>query len=122
AAVARSAADRVLVLEHGEARADAAVFEGARGRFADGAPGRVKLVCFAGDPETAAADAIALHAQGVRWDRAVGAWTAKAVAKLKPDSAALSFVDEIWTTKAPKAALARPVRTAADPLQAALAS
>lgn len=117
-----STADRVLVVERGAARTDAAVFEGARGRFADAAPGHVRLVCFAADPEVAGADAVALHAQGVRWDRAVGAWDARAVAKLTPDSAALSFVDEIWTTKAPKAALPRPVRTAADPREAALAS
>ena len=122
AAPVPSTADKVLVVERGEARPDAAVFEGGRGRFVGAAPRRVKLVCFAGDPELAAADAIALHAQGVRWDRAVGAWDARAVAKLKPDSAALSFVDEIWTTKASKAALPRPVRTAADPVEAGLAS
>jgi hypothetical protein len=58
------------------------------------------------------ADAVALHARGVRWNRAVGVWGASTAAALTSDNVGLGFVDEVW---APTAAtdLFRPVKAQA---------
>jgi hypothetical protein len=69
----------------------------------------VELVKFLTAPDLIAADAIALHARGVRWARAAGVWNAATIAALTNDSVALGFVDEIWG--ADRDDLFRPARS-----------
>ena len=59
-------------------------------------PAAVEVLKFLTAPDLVPADAIALHARGVRWARAAGVWDAATVAALTDDSMALGFVDEIW--------------------------
>ena len=104
------AARRLLVMETTEGAAvpaGALAYDAATGRFqgahgASPAPDRVELVCFLTAPALVPADAIALHAKGVRWPRAVGAWTPEQVNGLAPDDVVHGFVDE---AVAPEAAL-----------------
>jgi hypothetical protein len=104
-----------------EAAADRLVFEAAAGRFLGpsgpaAAPAHAALVRFLTHPDLVPADAVALHARGVRWTRAVGVWDAPTAAALSADTVGLGFVDEVW---APSAAggLFRPVKAEALPLQ-----
>lgn len=62
-------------------------------------PARAALICFLTDPVLVPADAIALHAKGVRWNLAVGVWDDP----VTDDAPARAFVEEIW----PPARLAR---------------
>ena len=109
---------------------DVLVYEAATGRFqsAQGpaaAPGRVERVAFLTAPGTVAADAIALHAKGVIWSRAVGVWAPAEIRALSARHPALGFVDEIWTTASAKTPrLGRPVRRleATSSVEAALAA
>jgi hypothetical protein len=80
--------------------AGALAYDATTGRFqgpngASAAPGRVELVSFQTAPALVPADAIALHAKGVRWSRAIGAWTPEQVQDLAPDDVAHGFVDEV---------------------------
>ena len=114
----------LLVAESAEGVAvapGALVYDATNGRFvgpsrALGAPpGQVERVCFLTAPGLVAADAIALHARGVSWRRAVGVWDAAVVADLSADDVALGFVDEVLTRGAcASPRLGRPVR-ALDP-------
>jgi hypothetical protein len=104
-------ARRLLVMETTEGVSvpvGALAYDAATGRFqgpggASPAPGRVDLVCFQTAPTLVPADAIALHAKGVSWARAVGSWTPEQVKTLAADDVAHGFVDEVV---APEAALA----------------
>jgi hypothetical protein len=109
-------AARLYVVEAAEAAPAGAVYEASRGRFRGRAPAQVDEVVFLTAPTFVAADAISLMAQGLRWRRAVGAWDAAAVAALRVDSPALSFVDEIWTAAPVRDDLPRPVVTRAIPV------
>lgn len=115
---ARRPADELWVVEDAdearEAAADRLVYEAANGRFllrggAAAAPSEVALVRFLTEPALVPADAIALHAHGVRWRRAAGQWNAQAIAALDEEDPALSFVDEIWG--ADRSDLCRPARS-----------
>ena len=80
--------------------AGAAAYDATTGRFvgtngSSVAPGRVDLVSFLTAPALVPADAVALHAKGVSWSRAVGVWTPEQVASLAPDDVAHGFVDEV---------------------------
>ena len=103
----------------GEAAADRLVYEAAAGRFLGpsgpaAAPAHAELVRFLTHPDLVPADAMALHARGVRWSRAVGVWDAATAATLNAGTVGLGFVDEVW---APLAAgeLFRPVKAEASP-------
>ncbi len=95
------------------------VYEAGRGQFQTGAPAHADVVYFLTDPACAPADAMALHANGVGWGRAVGVWSPQAVAALDDQSPSLGFVDEIWTEGAPRNDLPRPVLRRTDILSAA---
>jgi hypothetical protein len=82
--------------------AAAIAYDATTGRFqAAGGPSapprRVELVSFLTAPALVPADAIALHAKGVRWSRAIGVWTAAQVEGLAADDVARGFVDDIET-------------------------
>ena len=99
----RRSAARLVVVETTEGLAIAEgtlAYDATSGRFQgpqgpSPAPGRVDLVSFHTAPAMTPADAIALHAKGVRWARAEGAWTAEQAAALQPDDVSLRFVDEV---------------------------
>jgi hypothetical protein len=99
--------------------ADRIVYEAGAGRFVGSAgptaaPARVDLVRFLTHPDLVAADAVALHARGVRWSRAVGVWDAKAAQALTDACVGLGFVDEVWTAGTPgRGDLFRPLRATA---------
>jgi hypothetical protein len=76
-------------------------------------PAQADVVRFQTHPDLVPADAVALHARGVRWRRAVGAWDAGALAGVTDASIGLGFVDEV-EGPAP-AAIFRPVT---PPMQA----
>ncbi|HEY3948939.1 hypothetical protein [Phenylobacterium sp.] len=100
-----------------EAAADRLVYEAGAGRFLGpsgpaAAPAQADLVRFLTHPDFLPADAVALHARGVRWSRAVGAWDAETAAALGPRTIGLGFVDEVWAPGA-AAGLFRPVKTQA---------
>jgi hypothetical protein len=105
-ALAAARASRLVVMETTEGRtipAGVVAYDAATGHFvgADGrraAPGRVDVVYFQTAPGLVPADAIALHAKGVRWTRAVGAWTPEALQAGPPDDVARGFVDEVEAT------------------------
>src|SRR6185312_3230311 len=104
-----------------EAAADRLVYEAVAGRFLGpsgpaAAPAHAALVRFLTHPDLVPADAVALHARGVRWNRSVGVWDAATAAALSADTVGLGFVDEVW---APSAAggLFRPVKAEALPFQ-----
>ena len=130
---ARGACRTLLVVESAPAAlstpADVLVFEAAAGRIRTAAgvpapaPARVERLVFATRPGLVPADAVALHARGVRWVRAVGAWDEATVRGLDPSDVALGFVDEVWSTAPPaRDDLIRRLRelSAADPLEAGL--
>ena len=103
-----------------EAAADRLVYEAAEGRFLGpsgpaAAPAHAELVRFLTHPDFVPADAVALHARGVRWGRAVGVWDAQTAAELTPDTVGLGFVDEVWASSA-GGGLFRPVKAQAPPL------
>ncbi|OHB35214.1 MAG: hypothetical protein A2882_14700, partial [Phenylobacterium sp. RIFCSPHIGHO2_01_FULL_70_10] len=80
------------------------VFEAACGKLrrADGAPvGPIAadMVIFATRPVFAPADAIALIAHGVSWERAAGAWASDGLCGLAETHPAWGFVDEVWTDR-----------------------
>jgi hypothetical protein len=83
---------------HGDVR----VWRAGSGRFetlageAAARPGQVDFVHFRTRPGLVAADAVALHAQGVRWNRAFGFWAPDRLAELDKDCPALSFIEEVW--------------------------
>ncbi|HEV7383727.1 MAG TPA: hypothetical protein VGN89_02530, partial [Phenylobacterium sp.] len=84
-----------------EAAADRLVYEAVAGRFLGPsgpavAPAQADLVRFLTHPDLVPADAVALHARGVRWSRAVGVWGASTAAALTSDNLGLGFVDEVW--------------------------
>ena len=125
---ARAQAERrvaeLWVVEGGEmareAASDRLVYDARAGHFLGpagpvNAPAQVELVRFLSHPDLVPADAVALHARGVRWSRAVGVWDAGAV---NPASVGLSFVDEIWSSGPASADLFRPVRAAATAVAA----
>jgi hypothetical protein len=95
--------ERLLVMETTEDEtlpAGALAYDAASGRFvgaggASPAPGRVGLVSFRTAPALVPADAIALHARGVRWARAEGVWTADEIAALPADGPVRAFVDDV---------------------------
>ena len=100
-----------------EAAADRLVYEAAAGRFLGPSgpaapPAQADLVRFLTHPDLIPADAIALHARGVRWSRAVGVWGAATAAALTSGSVGLGFVDEVWAPTA-GADLFRPVKAQA---------
>jgi hypothetical protein len=99
-----------------EAAADRIVYAAGVGHFLGPtgpatAPAQVDLVRFLTHPDLVAADAVALHARGVRWTRAVGVWDAETAATLSDASIGLGFVDEVWAPLG-AARLFRPVRAA----------
>ena len=103
-----------------EAAADRLVYEAVECRFLGpsgpaAAPAHAELVRFLTHPDLVPADAVALHARGVRWSRAVGIWDAATAAALTPDTVGLGFVDEIWASSA-AGGLFRPVKAQAPPL------
>lgn len=119
-AAASGRAGELWVVEDAEAAREAAsdrlVYEARSGRFLFGggaakAPAEVDLVRFLTEPAFVAADAIALHARGVRWRRAAGQWNASAIAALDAEDPALGFVDEIWGAE--RSDLVRPARSQA---------
>ena len=84
----------------GEAAADRLVYEARSGRFLGPAgparaPAGADLVRFLTHPDLVPADAVALHARGVHWTRAVGVWDAATVKALDPTSVGRSFVDAV---------------------------
>ena len=101
--VAPVTARRLLVMESAEGAAipaGALAYDAATGRFRgpngpSPAPGRVDEVAFLTAPALVPADAIALHAKGVSWRRATGAWSAEQVAALAPDDVVHGFVDDV---------------------------
>jgi hypothetical protein len=103
--VASPSVGRLLVMETTEDEtvpAGVLAYDAASGRFmgaagASPAPGRVELVSFRTAPAMVPADAIALHARGVRWARAEGVWTADEIAALPADGPARVFVDDVKT-------------------------
>jgi hypothetical protein len=100
-----------------------AIYEATSGRFRDAAPVHADLICFLTGPGQAPADAMALHARGVRWARAAAVWDVEAVGRLTDDEAVLGFVDEVLTRGgAGRTDLYRPVRPleASPTLRAAL--
>ena len=122
---ARSSAERrvaeLWVVEGAELAAEAAadrlVYEAAAGRFLGpsgpaAAPAQADLVRFLTHPDLVPADAVALHARGVRWSRAVGVWGAATAAALTSDNVGLGFIDEVWAPTA-AADLFRPVKAQA---------
>ncbi|MBS0360298.1 MAG: hypothetical protein JSR98_02865 [Proteobacteria bacterium] len=99
-----------------EAAADRLVYDAGAGRFLGpsgpaSAPAQADLVRFLTHPNVVPADAIALHARGVRWSRAVGVWDAEIAAGLGSRTIGLGFVDEVWAPGA-FGELFRPVRAA----------
>ncbi len=113
-AIARPARTLVVVetLEDGAdiRGSEAAVFEASTCDFHGPAPTRVEELVFMTAPALVAADAVALHAQGVSWSRAVGRWDAATVAGLSAGHLGLGFVDEIQTDAAAvRTDLPRPV-------------
>jgi hypothetical protein len=127
AASAGGHAAHLVVVERADALeglgADAMVYEADSGRFLIAAPPRtVGMVCFLTEPGLVPADAVALHAKGVAWSRAVGVWSPTTVAGLSAGDVALGFVDAIVTTGSAPAGLSRPVEAPGDPLLAALAA
>jgi hypothetical protein len=97
-----------------EAAADRLVYETSGGHFLGpggpaAAPAHADLVRFLTHPDLVPADAVALHARGVRWSRAVGVWDAETAAGLSADTVGLGFVDEVWAPVAPQG-LFRPVK------------
>jgi len=105
ARVVRPAVQHLRVLEtiEGESIPPGVIaYDAGAGRFATAsgpapAPGRVELVSFHTDPAMVPADAIALHARGVRWVRAEGVWTAETLAGLPVDAVARIFVGDMRT-------------------------
>lgn len=102
-----------------EAGADRLVYDAGAGRLLGpsgpaAAPAQADLVRFLTHPDLVPADAVALHARGVRWGRAVGVWDAATAAALSPAAIGLGFVDEVWAPAAPSG-LFRPVKAPADP-------
>jgi hypothetical protein len=115
---ARAPAAELWVVEDAqearETAADRLVFEAPAGRFLGPLgpaepPGQVELVRFLTAPGLVPADAIALHARGVRWRRAAASWNAATIAALEAEDPALGFVDEIWG--ADRSDLIRPARS-----------
>lgn len=112
----RGRLDQLAIVEHVE---DGLFFPGAHvvaaanlrsGTPQSELPAEVQELILAVPPAVVPADLIGLRARGVRWNRAVGAWDAKTVQALYPDSATLGFVDEIWTTRrGQRVDLPRPV-------------
>jgi hypothetical protein len=100
-----------------EAAADRLVYAAGVGHFLGpagpaAAPAQVDLVRFLTHPDLTPADAVALHARGVRWTRAVGVWDDEIAATLSDATIGLGFVDEVWTP-AGGARGFRPVKSAA---------
>ena len=128
----RGRAAHLLVLERSPAAlalpADAMVYDVAAGRFRDATgaeappPREASTVYFLTAPALVPADAIALHARGVAWPRALGVWDPTVVEAAGAEEPGFGFVDEIWAVR-PLAQAARPtgVLNPAQPLQAALA-
>ncbi|MBS0334454.1 MAG: hypothetical protein JSS35_16925 [Proteobacteria bacterium] len=117
-ATASSRVAELWVVEGGElaceAAADRLVYEAGAGRFlgpagSAAAPAQADLVRFLTHPDLVPADAIALHARGVRWSRAVGVWDAEALSALTPATVGLGFVDEVWAPGVTEE-LPRPVK------------
>ena len=83
-----------------EIAADRLVYDASSGHFlgpsgpAD-APAQADTVRFLTHPDLVPADAVALHARGVSWSRAVGAWDAATATALSARTMGLSFVDEV---------------------------
>jgi hypothetical protein len=102
-AAASVRAARLLVLETVDGATippDALAYDASTGRFhspagPSAAPGRVDHVAFHTAPTLVPADAIALHAKGVRWSRATGVWAREQVKALAPNDLVLGFVDEV---------------------------
>jgi hypothetical protein len=100
-----------------EAAADRLVYEATAGRFLGpsgpaAAPAQADLVRFLTQPDLVPADAVALHARGVRWGCAVGVWDATTARALTSGNVGLGFVDEVWAPTA-AADLFRPVKAQA---------
>jgi len=129
---ARGRAAHLLVVERSPAAlslpADARVYDVAAGRFRDAAgaeappPREAGAVYFLTAPTLVPADAIALHARGVGWSRALGVWDPALAEAAGANEPGFGFVDEIWSLR-PLPGAPRPtgVLNPAHPLQAALA-
>jgi len=99
--------------------AGALIYDATTGRFhgvagACGAPGHVERVCFLTPPGFVPADAVALHAKGVRWARAVGLWPTEVVSTLDDQDPAFGFIDAVLSPAATGRTGPRPV-LALDP-------
>ncbi|MET0274334.1 MAG: hypothetical protein ABW360_15205 [Phenylobacterium sp.] len=111
-------ADVLLVVETFDqaprVTAGAAIYEAASGRFRGPALSQANLVVFLTDPGHVPADAIALHAGGLSWNRAAGLWGAATIAGLTDQNLILGFIDEVIAREgAGRDDLFRPVVTLA---------
>ena len=83
-----------------EVAADRLVYDAASGHFLGpagpaAAPAQADLVRFLTHPDLVPADAVALHARGVRWSRAIGVWDAATTKALTAQTVGRSFVDAV---------------------------
>jgi len=128
---ARGRVPDLVVVEHSpdalRLPARALLYDVSIGRFRDAAgrpataPRQASTVWFLTAPALVPADAVALHARGVAWTRAVGVWAPSAAPA--PGEPGLGFVDEILSSQTlPPAARPAGVLDPGRPLHAALAA